>query len=85
MNKAYINITGEGLKTLFNGAIGSMTFGMYHMYVTDQKMKMNNEIQEQKNEQKMKEQEQKMKEQEQRYEKQIAEIKEQLNKKRTWF
>jgi len=73
MNKAYINITSEGLKTFFNGALGSMTFGMYHMYVTDQKMKMNNEIQEQK-----------IKEQDQRHQKEIQEIKEQLNQRR-WF
>lgn len=31
------------LKTMGQGYLGAMTFGMYHMYVTNQMMESNNE------------------------------------------
>ena len=41
-NKQYL-FSLDALKTVCQGAIGAMTFGMYHMYVTDAKIKINNE------------------------------------------
>ena len=36
-------ISGETLKTFFQGALGSMTFGAYHQYTTNKIMELNNE------------------------------------------
>ena len=36
---------GLDIKTICNGALGSMTFGAYHMFVTNKMMDQNNEIQ----------------------------------------
>jgi hypothetical protein len=34
----------ETIKTIAQGALGSMTFGAYHMYVTKSMMEINNEM-----------------------------------------
>jgi len=33
----------ETLKTIIEGALGAMTFGIYHQYTTNKIMKLNNE------------------------------------------
>jgi len=42
MNKTYL-ISADSLKTMAQGALGAMTFGMYHQYTTNKMMEMNNE------------------------------------------
>ncbi len=42
-------ISMETIKTLAQGALGSMTFGAYHMYVTKSMMEINNEMNDEKN------------------------------------
>ena len=37
-------ISMETIKTIAKGALGSMTFGAYHMYVTKSMMEVNNEM-----------------------------------------
>jgi hypothetical protein len=37
-------ISMETIKTCAQGALGSMTFGAYHMYVTKSMMEVNNEM-----------------------------------------
>jgi hypothetical protein len=66
---AYI-ISMDTIKTICQGALGSMTFGAYHMFVTTEMMKINNEN----------ERRERLK-----LEKEIDELKKQLNKKTTWF
>jgi hypothetical protein len=34
----------DNIKTFAQGALGAMTFGMYHQYVTNNMMTMNNKI-----------------------------------------
>ena len=41
MNKTYL-ISADSLKTMAQGALGAMTFGMYHQYTTNKMMEMNN-------------------------------------------
>lgn len=41
-------ITKEAVQTIFNGALGAMTFGAYAQFQTDKIMKLNNQLQEQK-------------------------------------
>ena len=36
-------ISGETLKTISQGALGAMTFGVYHQYTTNKIMELNNE------------------------------------------
>ena len=40
--------TKEAVQTIFNGALGAMTFGAYSQFQNDKIMKLNNQIQEQK-------------------------------------
>ena len=42
MNKTYL-LSADNLKTMAQGALGAMTFGMYHQYTTNKMMEMNNE------------------------------------------
>jgi hypothetical protein len=37
-------ISLEAIKTCVQGALGAMTFGAYHMYVTKSMMEINNEM-----------------------------------------
>lgn len=37
-------ISMETIKTIAKGALGSMTFGAYHMYVTKSMIELNNEM-----------------------------------------
>ncbi len=57
-----------------------MTFGMYHMYVTDQKIKSNNEFEKFKNDQVLKELKEKN-------DQQLNELREKINElqKRRWI
>jgi peptidoglycan hydrolase CwlO-like protein len=78
-NKMF-TITRDTLKTFCQGALGSMTFGAYHLYVSTEMMKMNNryfekEIQEQQRE--IQTQHKQMEEQQKKIEKQHIEIEEQ--------
>lgn len=41
-------ITKEAVQTIFNGALGAMTFGAYAQFQTDKIIKLNNQLQEQK-------------------------------------
>jgi hypothetical protein len=41
-------ITKEAVQTIFNGALGAMTFGAYSQFQNDKIMRLNNQIQEQK-------------------------------------
>jgi hypothetical protein len=38
-------ISTDTLKTVFQGALGAMTFGAYHQYTTNKMMELNNELQ----------------------------------------
>ena len=51
----------ENIKILFEGALGAMTFGMYHQVVTNKIMEQNNQIMEMKHKQEMEVMEQKIK------------------------
>ena len=44
MNKTYI-FSGDTLKTMFQGALGAMSFGVYHQFTTNRLMELNNEKQ----------------------------------------
>lgn len=37
-----ITITRDGLLTFLNGALGAMTFGMYHQFTTNKIIEINN-------------------------------------------
>lgn len=65
-------ISIETLKTCAQGALGAMTFGAYHMYVSTEMMKQNNQILRMEQDIKNKETEQ-----------QIKELQEQIKKR--WF
>lgn len=41
-------ITKEAIQTIFNGALGAMTFGAYAQFQNQRIMELNNQIQEQK-------------------------------------
>ena len=42
LNKTFL-LSGGTLKTIFQGALGAMTFGAYHQYNTNQKIELGNE------------------------------------------
>jgi hypothetical protein len=42
------SITKEAVQTIFNGALGAMTFGAYAQFQNEKVMILNNQIQEQK-------------------------------------
>jgi hypothetical protein len=42
MNRTYL-ISSDNLKTIAQGALGAMTFGAYHQFVTNRMMELNNE------------------------------------------
>lgn len=42
MNRTPI-ITSDAVKTLYQGALGAVTFGAYHQYTTNKIMELNNE------------------------------------------
>ena len=44
MNKTYL-ISADTLKTFAQGALGAMSFGMYHQYTTNKIMELNNHVQ----------------------------------------
>jgi FtsZ-binding cell division protein ZapB len=74
MSIKYI-ISMDTLKTCAQGAIGAMTFGAYHMYVTTEMMKQNNKyFEEQINE---------IKQSNKEFKQENKELKEQINKR--WF
>jgi len=41
-------ITKEAVQTIFNGALGAMTFGAYSQFQNDKLRELNNQLQEQK-------------------------------------
>lgn len=43
-----ITISKDAVQTIFNGALGAMTFGAYAQFQNDRVMALNNQIQEQK-------------------------------------
>lgn len=59
MSKPIIDI--QTIKTFCQGALGAMTFGMYHQVVTNKIMEQNNQIMEMKHKQEMELMEQKIK------------------------
>jgi hypothetical protein len=59
MSKPIIDI--QTIKTFCQGALGAMTFGMYHQVVTNKIMEQNNQIMEMKHKQEMEVMEQKIK------------------------
>jgi hypothetical protein len=59
MSKPIIDI--QTIKTFCQGALGAMTFGMYHQVVTNKIMEQNNQIMEMKHKQEMEIMEQKIK------------------------
>ena len=42
------SITKEAVQTIFNGALGAMTFGAYAQFQNEKVMTLNNQLQEQK-------------------------------------
>ena len=44
MNKTYI-LSADTFKTMLQGALGAMTFGVYHQFTTNKMMELNNENQ----------------------------------------
>ena len=44
MSKTYI-FSGDTLKTMLQGALGAMSFGVYHQFTTNKMMELNNEKQ----------------------------------------
>jgi Mg2+ and Co2+ transporter CorA len=69
----------ETIKTCGKGALGAMTFGAYHMYVTNEMMKQNNEMIQMKTKETLKELTIKI----DRLYQENKELKEQIN--RHWF
>lgn len=57
-----ITITKEAVQTIFNGALGAMTFGAYAQFQTDKIITLNNQLQEKKMEKMLEENEKKMQE-----------------------
>jgi len=49
MSKTTYLLSSDTLKTISQGALGSMTFGAYHQYTTNKIMELNNEKMELKN------------------------------------
>lgn len=45
MSKTTYLLSGDTLKTISQGALGAMTFGVYHQYTTNQIIELNNEKQ----------------------------------------
>ena len=45
MTKTYI-FSGDTLKTMLQGSLGAMSFGVYHQFTTNKMMELNNEKQE---------------------------------------
>jgi len=43
-----ITVTKEAIQTIFNGALGAMTFGAYAQFQNEKVMTLNNQLQEQK-------------------------------------
>lgn len=43
-NTRYIFMDTNTLKTCIQGALGAMTFGMYHQFTTNKMMELNNEL-----------------------------------------
>ena len=43
-----VSITKEAIQTIFNGALGAMTFGAYAQFQNEKVMTLNNQLQEQK-------------------------------------
>ena len=43
MNKTHI-LSGDTLKTMLQGALGAMSFGVYHQFTTNKMMELNNVI-----------------------------------------
>jgi len=52
-------ITKEAVQTIFNGALGAMTFGAYSQFQSDKLRELNNQLQEQKMKEMMDEREKK--------------------------
>ena len=69
-------ITTKDIKTCAQGALGALTFGMYHQYTTNKMMEMNNAIEKQARNEMIKEIA--------LLNKQLIETQTQLNKRR-WF
>ncbi len=76
-------------KTFFQGALGAMSFGIYHQYVSNQVMKYNDEKNEIRHQNDMKELEDKL---ERKHRKEMDELKkefqiqiQQLQQSRRWF
>jgi hypothetical protein len=44
MNKTYM-LSGDTLKTMLQGALGAMSFGIYYQFTTNKMMELNNEKQ----------------------------------------
>lgn len=87
IDKDMITITKDGLKTFCQGALGAMTFGAYHMYVSTEMIKMNNRY----FYKQMEEQHREIEEQHREIEEQHREIEElrqnihELQRRRWWF
>lgn len=43
-NTRYVIMDNNTLKTCIQGALGAMTFGMYHQFTTNKMMELNNEL-----------------------------------------
>jgi septal ring factor EnvC (AmiA/AmiB activator) len=82
-----ITITKDGIRTIYHGALGAMTFGAYHHYISDKMMKMNNryfekQIQEQQRE--IQEQQREIQEQQREIQELYKEV-QALKQRRWWF
>jgi len=55
----FFPLTKEAVQTIFNGALGAMTFGAYSQFQSDKLRELNNQLQEQKMKEMMDEREKK--------------------------
>jgi hypothetical protein len=78
----------DTLKTFVQGALGAMTFGMYHQYTTNRIMEINNKsfndkIEDQREE--LKNQREEHEKQRLEYERKLQELSDKINKKSRWW
>lgn len=73
-------ISGETLKTIAQGALGSMTFGAYHQFTTNNLMELNNKMMNSEHKREMNKMEMHNKLLEMSHKKEMAELNEKLEK-----
>ena len=75
----------SSLKTMVQGAIGAMTFGAYHQFVTNKIMELNNEKMENQHKSDLAIQELKHKEEMKVFQEKLEKLEEKIKSKSSWW